>query len=197
MKKIAFSAAAAASLATLALIAPRTASASTPKETFERMGYAIAQTAQQGGLALNVKSDANGQVTVLAFLDGKALPSSFPLVTEVTRKGTELLVHIKVDFDPANYSDIRFGEDTNTLELVRKGAAERAVVKLDPKSARPTAWASQMKHSRTWKTTGEAKLSSPKEPISVEGFPLFYKLDAKVLMHLSSEARIEVRPSAK
>lgn len=199
MRNIAFSAATVAAVTTLFVLAPRQASASTPQEAFERMGYAIAQVAQEGGLQLKVKADGTGTVTVRAFLDGKELPGSFPVITEVSREGDQLNVHLKVDFDPRNYAEIRFGEDANTLEFIRKGKeSERAVVKINPKSARPTSWASQSKRAAYWKTTGAAKMS-PKfsDAISVEGFPLFYKLDVHVAMHLNQEATVNVKPSAK
>jgi len=206
MRNIALSAATAATVTALVMLAPRQASASTPQETFERMGFAIAQVAQEGGLKLKVKADGTGTINVRAFLDGKELPTSFPIVTEVQREGDVLKVHLKVDFDPSSYADIRFGEDQNTLELVRKGReTERAVVKINPKSARPTSWASQMQQGRqanakpskaNWKTTGEAKLSSKfSDAILVEGFPLFYKLDVNVTMHLNQEATVEVKPT--
>lgn len=199
MRNIALSAATVAAVTALFVLAPRQASASTPQETFERMGYAIAQVAQEGGLKLKVKADDTGTINVRAFLDGKELPQSFPIIAEVKREGDVLNVHLKVDFDPRNYAEIRFGEDSNTLEFIRKGKeSERSVVKLNPKSARPTSWASQSKQAANWRTTGAARLS-PKfsEAISVEGFPLFYRLDVHVVMHLNQEATVEVKPSAK
>ncbi len=156
MRKFAAVSAAAAIIAVSFFgLAPQIAQASTAKETLSEMNLALAKASARGEIALNVESTTEGTVTVSGTMDGRPLPTTFPVETKVTRDGSDsVLIEITINFEVAVYESVSFGKDKNTLELVPNGALDKKlIVSLDPKTRLPLAVSSRVKTGSVWKET--------------------------------------------
>ena len=194
MKRILVSSTAVTALvAAIVLFAPRTASASTPKETFNKMRAALVKAVKNGELVLDVNADGDGQVTVTGTLDGAPLPKDFPLYVDSRRDGKVIDVEITADFDPANYSVIRYGKDHHTLVLVPKANPNStSEVILDPTSMKPQTWTTTVKLIPLM-----SKISDPSAlatPGPSERLPMKKEstIHAHIKMYANSNAQVRV-----
>jgi hypothetical protein len=193
MKKILISSTAATALvAAFLVMAPRSASASTPLEKFNKMRAAIGMAMENGDLTLEVTSDARGVVTVTGVLDGAPLPADFPVLTTVKRDGDFLDVKVHIDLSPDNYSTIRYGRDQNTLIMVPKANPQaKTVVGLDPKSMKPESWTTLLHESgNSWKEISRAAFKPTTSAKPTSGTP--FAMNAEIIMRVGSNASIGV-----
>jgi hypothetical protein len=197
MKKILISSTAVTALVAGALLlAPRTASASTPVETLKSMRAALAQAVEDGELTLNLNSDAEGAVTVSGTLNGAPLPDDFPLVFHTTREGDILDITVTADFTPSDYKSIAYGKDNNTLEIVPKASPnKRFEIGLDPKSRQPKSWTTWTNQGgSTWKETSRTSFKTSDHRYHVVRDDT--TINVRVKMHVGQTATITARSSA-
>lgn len=211
MTKFAVVSAAAAILAVSFIgLAPQIAQANTAKKALTEMNLALAQAASRGEITLNVTSTKEGQVTVTGSMDGKPLPTTFPVDVKVTREGVEAVtVEVSINFEIALYESVSFGKDKNTLEVIPKGAKDkRFLVSLDPKTRLPLSVSSSERKGKVWKETSRSTYRTVKEanykPINEGSYkpiadakasPAATKAKAVIKMNLGQTATVTITTS--
>lgn len=184
------------------------ASASSAIEEYNSMKSALMQAASKGELKISVKASPEGEVTVAGSLNGKTLPSGFPMKFTKTRNGDVLDVKVTVELSPTEYQSITFGKDGKSLLLQPKGTKDGKVeVFIDPKTKAPI----KVYRFHTGKGAANWKAGDPKvltiktkdgKQLAVtthtyEAKPVkSSKLNARVILKVGTSAEISLSPGS-
>ncbi len=127
--------------ASVLLLTPGRAQASSAKETFKNMRWAMARAAKNGELTVSGIFAATGVANFSVLLDGQPLPPDVPVHVKGDDHGAYTDYTITIDLSDSNFSSISYGKDHNTLKLVPKASPNSVdIIKLDPKSKQPEEW---------------------------------------------------------